>query len=48
MSGFMMRLVTGLMRGWVRLYTAGLPPDRRDDRRAEIASDLWSMNGTPE
>ena len=37
----MMRLVTGLMRGWVRLYTAGLPPDRRDDRRAEIASDLW-------
>jgi len=30
-----------LARGWVRLYTLGLRPEARADRRAEIASDLW-------
>jgi hypothetical protein len=29
------------IRWWVRLYTAGLPAQTRDDRRAEIESDLW-------
>ena len=27
--------------GWVRIYTAGLPGEARDARRAEIESDLW-------
>ena len=31
------------IRLWVRLYTAGLPPNIRDDRRAEIESDLWEQ-----
>ncbi len=30
-----------LVRGWVRLYTAGLEPDHRTERGAEIESDLW-------
>ena len=28
-------------RWWTRCYTAGLPGDVRDTRRAEIESDLW-------
>jgi hypothetical protein len=28
-------------RTWTRLYTATLPPNMRDARRAEIESDLW-------
>jgi hypothetical protein len=28
-------------RHWTRLYTAGLPADVRDMRRAEVESDLW-------
>ena len=30
-----------LARGWVHLYTAGLTPEMRRGRRAEIASDVW-------
>jgi hypothetical protein len=30
-------------RHWVRLYTAGLPPEIRDTRRAELESDLWEQ-----
>jgi hypothetical protein len=32
-----------LVRAWVRLYTAGLPPDVGVRRRDEIDSDLWSQ-----
>jgi hypothetical protein len=32
-----------LVTNWVRLYTAGLAPDERAERRAEIASDLWEQ-----
>lgn len=32
-----------MAHAWVALYTRGLPPDRRDARRAEIASDLWEQ-----
>jgi hypothetical protein len=32
-----------LVRGWVGLYTRGLPAEVRDARRAEIESDLWSQ-----
>ena len=33
----------GLVRAWVRLYTAGLPADVRDERREEIDADLWEQ-----
>jgi hypothetical protein len=36
-------LVAGLVRGWVDLYTRGLPADARAARRAEIEDDLWSQ-----
>ena len=36
-----MTFAVRLTRRWVRLYTAGLPPEARDARRAEIESDLW-------
>ncbi len=36
-------LATGLIRGWVRIYTIGLRDDERDSRRAEIESDLWEQ-----
>jgi hypothetical protein len=32
-----------LVRGWVDLYTRGLPSELRDARRAEIESDLWEQ-----
>jgi hypothetical protein len=31
----------GAARSWVRLYTAGLPADIRDGRRAEVEADIW-------
>ncbi len=37
LSGFAAHVVYA----WTRLYTWRLPPDVRDDRRREIASDLW-------
>jgi hypothetical protein len=33
--------VAGLVRGWVDLYTRGLPADARTARRDEIDDDLW-------
>ncbi len=41
MSGRVPELAAGLTRGWVRLYTRGLPADLRTARRAELESDLW-------
>ena len=47
------RRATAVARGWVRLYTLGLPGELRETRRAEIESDLWEHerdardNGTP-
>lgn len=35
-------------RGWTAAYTAGLPRETRDRRRAEIASDLWDQQHEPE
>ena len=32
-----------VVRLWTRVYTAGLPPEARDARRAEIESDLWEL-----
>ena len=34
---------TGIVRAWVRLYTAGLRPGLRDARREEIDADLWEQ-----
>ena len=34
-------VATFLVRAWTRLYTLGVPVDLRDERRAEIESDLW-------
>jgi hypothetical protein len=34
-------VVVGLTRLWTRLYTAGMPREVRDRRRAEIESDIW-------
>ncbi len=36
-----MALLIALVRSWTGLYSLGLPASLRDDRRAEIASDLW-------
>ena len=33
--------VADLVRGWVDLYTRGLPQELRAARRDEIADDLW-------
>jgi hypothetical protein len=37
----MLTFATAIVRAWTWLYTAGLDPDPRDDRRAQIESDLW-------
>jgi hypothetical protein len=39
-----MKQIIRPIRWWVHLYTAGLPPRIRDDRRAEIESDLWEQS----
>jgi hypothetical protein len=36
--------VAALVRGWVRLYTSGLPADLRAARRDEVDDDLWSQH----
>ena len=43
------RAAAGVARWWTRLYTAGLPVDLRDARRAEVESDLWESvaDGAP-
>ena len=35
------RAAAGVTRWWTRCYTAGLPLDLREARRAEVESDLW-------
>ena len=41
MSTLVLAFATGITQHWVRLYTAGLEPGLRDERRAEVASDVW-------
>jgi hypothetical protein len=36
-----------LLRWWTRVYTAGLPPEERERRRAEVESDLWESSRDP-
>src|SRR4029077_8172215 len=42
-EGVMLNIATAIVRAWTWLYTAGLDPDPRDDRRAQIESDLWDF-----
>jgi hypothetical protein len=41
------RLATAIVRRWVRVYTAGLEPAVRSERRAEMESDLWENEQDP-
>ena len=43
------RAAARLTRWWTRLYTAGVPGDLREARRAEVESDLWESvaDGAP-
>jgi len=43
------RVAAGVTRWWTRFYTAALPVDLRDERRAEVESDLWESvsDGAP-
>ena len=45
MTSRLVRLASAAARLWVALYTARLPAGLRDDRRAEIAADLWQQIG---
>jgi hypothetical protein len=40
----LLRTAIALVRGWTRCYTLHMDPVRRDDRRAEIESDLWDFH----
>lgn len=42
-GGLALAAAAGLVRWWVRAYTAGLPPAVRAARRAELESDLWEQ-----
>ena len=43
MSPWSLALTGRITRGWARLYTAGLPVAMGEERRGEIASDLWEQ-----
>ena len=36
-------IVPSLVRNWARAYTFGLPSGIREERRAEIESDIWEQ-----
>ena len=43
MSALLLTHIIRLTRRWVWLYTAGLPAEVREPRRAELESDLWEQ-----
>ena len=43
MSALLLTHIIRLTRRWVRFYTAGLPTEVREARRAELESDLWEQ-----
>jgi hypothetical protein len=47
MMSQILRGAIALVRLWTRVYTAGLSPDLREARRAEIESDLWEFQQDP-
>jgi TonB family protein len=48
MTSMILRAAIAAVRFWTRLYTYGLPPELRDVRREEIASDLWHSARDPD
>jgi hypothetical protein len=42
-------IAADIARWWTRIYTAGLPEELRENRRAEVESDLWESlaDGAP-
>jgi hypothetical protein len=40
-TSLLLRLATGCVRQWARLYTLGMAESIRESRLAEIESDLW-------
>ena len=45
MSPWSLALAGQITRGWAGIYTAGLPAALQQERRGEIASDLWEHAG---
>ena len=43
MMSRLLRLAIAFVRKWTRVYTARMPPELREARRAEIESDLWEF-----
>jgi hypothetical protein len=48
MTSRFLRLAMGLVRGWARIYTWGMPSVVAESRRAEIESDLWELQHDPD
>src|SRR5262245_12177041 len=42
------QLVVALVRAWTRMYTVGSDPVCREERRAEIESDVWELLHDPD
>ena len=48
MTGRLLRVAIAVVRWWTVVYTLGMSPRLRDERRAEIESDLWECrHGEP-
>ena len=43
MNSLLLRLAIRCVREWTRLYTWRMPPPLRENRRAEIESDVWEF-----
>jgi hypothetical protein len=48
MTSPLLRFATAAVRVWTRAYTLRTQPALRDERRAEIESDLWELQHDPE
>jgi uncharacterized protein (TIGR03435 family) len=48
MTAGLLPLAMTLVRTWTRVYTHGLPQAERNDRQAEIESDLWEFTHDPD
>jgi hypothetical protein len=48
MNRVIVHLAAILVRGWTRAYTSGLPEPLGTERRLEIESDTWELEGDPD
>jgi len=48
MTPMLLWLAVAAVRTWTRVYTCGMSPRARDNRRAEIESDLWEWQHDPD